>query len=47
MDFVRSHFGKMQLWTVEHFMKYYTSVPVCEEKSVQLFRVAFFRSDFW
>ena len=33
MDFVKSHFGKMQ-------------VPFCEEKSVQLVRVAFFRSDF-
>ena len=27
MDFVRSHFGKMQLWPVEHFFLHKT-VPV-------------------
>ena len=62
MDFVRSHFGKMQLCIVEHFFLYKKvpvallslqkgtfstiQVPFCEEKSVQLVRVAFFRSDF-
>ena len=49
MDFVRSHFGKMQLWQVEHFFlhkKVPVVVPFSEEKSVQLVRVAFFRSDF-
>ena len=39
MDFVRSHFEKMQLCST-------IQVPFCEEKSVQLVRVAFFRSDF-
>ena len=63
MDFVKSHFGKMQFWIVEHFhlhkkvpvvhmifFKCYDSlvqVPFCEGESVQLFRVAFFRSDFF
>ena len=66
MVFVRSHFGKMQLWIVEHvfihrkvtvvmnhkiqFFKCFDSlvqVPFSEEKSVQLFRVAFFWRDFF
>ena len=49
MYFVRSYFGKMQLWQVERFFlqqKGTIQVPFCEEKSVQLVRVAFFRSDF-
>ena len=38
MDFVRSHFGKMQLCTIQE--------PFCEETSVQLVRIAIFRSHF-
>ena len=66
MDFVRIHFGKMQLWIVElvflhkkvpvvmnhniRFFKCYDSlvqVPFCEEKRVQLLRVACFQSDYF
>ena len=38
----------MQLWQVEHIFLHciVLQVPFCEEKSVQLVRVAFFRSDF-
>ena len=36
--YLRSHFGKMQLCTVQ--------VPLYDEKSVQLVRVASFRNDF-
>ena len=53
MDFVRIHIGEMQLLQVEHFFLHkkvltciVLQVPFCEEKSVQLVRVAFFRSDF-
>jgi hypothetical protein len=49
MDFVKSHFGKMQLWIVEHF-HLHKKVPVVINhniRSVQLFRVAFFRIDFF
>ena len=45
MNIVRSHFGKMQLWIVEHFF-FAKSMILVKKKSVQLFRVAFFRSDF-
>ena len=49
---------KMQFWIVEHFFLQrkvpvvkacciHRYIPLCEEKSVQLFRVAFFRSDFF
>ena len=43
----------MQLWISEHFFLHkkvpvvlYRYLPFCEEKSVQPFRVALFRSDF-
>ena len=42
MDFVRSHFGKIKLWPVEHC----TDLEKKWAKSVQLVRVSFFRSDF-
>ena len=45
MDFIRSHFGKMQLGHVEHFFST-IQAPFCEEKSVQIVKVAFFQSDF-
>ena len=40
MDYVRSHFGKMNLWPVEHFFTHFRvplvlQVPQSEEKSVQ------------
>ena len=40
MDFVKSHFGKMQLWKVEHFFDH-KKVPVCTT-GAQLLRVAAF-----
>ena len=54
MDFVRSHFGKMKLWPVEHFWltffpdQHWISTDLEKKwaKSVQLVRVSFFRSDF-
>ena len=48
MDFVRIHIGKnatLNSWTLFSSQKGTCStiqVPLCEEKSVQLFRVAFF-----
>ena len=51
MDFVRSHFGKMNLWPVEHLSPHFgvpvvLPVPQSEEKNVQLVRGLSFRSDF-
>ena len=54
MDFVRSRFGKMKLWPVEHFWltffpdQCWFSADLEKKwaKSVQLVRVSFFRSDF-
>ena len=50
MDFVRSHFGKMKLWPVEHFWLTFFQISADLEKkwakSVQLVRVSFFLIDF-
>ena len=54
MDFVRSHFGKMKLWPVEHFWltffpdqhRFSADLEKKWAKSVQLVRVSFFLSDF-
>ena len=57
MDFVKSHFGKRNLWPVEHFFEHICLLGGCNSKhtqkwwqicskSVQLVRGSFFRSDF-
>ena len=52
MDFVKSPFGKpgknATLNSLKKIVCYDSllQVPFCEEKSVQLFRVTFFQSDF-
>ena len=46
MDFVRSHFGKMQLWEVTKRYLYSTAGTFLWRKSVKILRVAFFRGDF-
>ena len=51
MDYVKSNFLEMNLWTVEHFFPHFRVplvllVPQSEEKSVQLVRGSSFRSDF-
>ena len=52
MDFVTSHFGKMNIWPVEHFYNMFVLtygrdcwIQICC-KSVQLFRGSSFRNDF-
>ena len=50
MDYVKSNFLEMNLWTVEHFFPHFRVplvllVPQSEEKSVQLVRGSSFRSD--
>ena len=35
MDFVRSHFGKMKLWPVEHFAGATANPPKSDDKYAQ------------
>ena len=51
MDFIRSHFEKMNFWSVEHFFitkgyLYYYRYPFVMKKNVLLVRGASFRTDF-
>ena len=41
MDFVKSHFGKMQLWIVEHF-HLHKKVPVVINHNIQFFQMLWF-----
>ena len=44
MDFVRSHFGKMNLWAVEHYFSSFCGT--WSTRSVQLVKGSSFQSDF-
>ena len=43
MDFVRSQFGKMQLWIIEHFFLH-KKVPVVMNHYIRLFQMLWFIS---